>query len=188
MDTPASSKSPPSKEKDYVSAYNKRRYQAQRQAVLDSRKEYYLNNKETIIKSHTEYRRKKYHTDPAFKLRDLITRAVNYGMKKNGQSITKYLPYSLDELKEHTEKQFESWMNWDNHGVYDPKTWDDNDSTTWTWNLDHIIPQSDLPYTSMGDDNFKKCWGLNNLRPLSSKQNFLDGINRSRHSRGKDGQ
>lgn len=26
------------------------------------------------------------------------------------------------------------------------------------------------------DDEFKKCWSSENLRPLSSKQNFLDGV------------
>lgn len=27
----------------------------------------------------------------------------------------------------------------------------------------------------MEDENFKKCWALSNLRPLSAKQNVLDG-------------
>lgn len=72
-------------------------------------------------------------------------------------------------------------MNWNNQGTYNVQTWDSNDSTTWTWQLDHIIPQSDLPYISMEDNNFKKCWSLNNLRPLSAKQNLLDGATRIRH-------
>ena len=72
-------------------------------------------------------------------------------------------------------------MNWDNWGRFISKKWNDHDKLTWTWQLDHIIPQSDLPYTSMEDDNFKKCWSLDNLRPLSAKQNYLDGINRVRH-------
>lgn len=72
-------------------------------------------------------------------------------------------------------------MNWNNHGKYDSKTWDDNDSSTWTWQLDHIIPHSDLPYQSMTDENFLKCWALDNLRPLSSKQNLIDGTTRARH-------
>jgi hypothetical protein len=33
----------------------------------------------------------------------------------------------------------------------------------------------------MQDDNFSKCWSLGNLRPLSSKQNLIDGIRRNRH-------
>jgi hypothetical protein len=74
-------------------------------------------------------------------------------------------------------------MNWNNQGVYRPSLWDDSDSSTWVWQLDHILPQSDLPYTSMEDDNFKKCWALSNLRPLSAKQNLLDGATKIRHKK-----
>lgn len=90
----------------------------------------------------------------------------------------KYIPYSIEDLKIHIEKQFESWMTWDNHGRYDRESWNDNDSNTWTWQFDHIIPQSLLPYTNMEDENFQKCWALENLRPLSAKQNLIDGNRR----------
>jgi hypothetical protein len=33
----------------------------------------------------------------------------------------------------------------------------------------------------MDDEEFKKCWSLDNLRPLSAKQNILDGTSRKRH-------
>ena len=66
-------------------------------------------------------------------------------------------------------------MAWSNWGKYDVKTWDDNNFATWTWNIDHIIPQDALPYTSMTDENFKKCWALENLRPLSAKVNIIKG-------------
>ncbi len=120
----------------------------------------------------------------------IIRKSISYSIwkylklsnsSKNGISCLKYLPYSINELKEHLEKQFEPWMNWSNCGKYIKSLWDDKDYNTWTWQLDHIMPQSDLPYTSMQDDNFKKCWALENLRPLSSKQNNLDGANRTRH-------
>ena len=101
-----------------------------------------------------------------------------FSFNKNGQSSSKYLPYTIQELKQHLEKQFEPWMNWDNQGKYDPKTWNDGDPTTWTWQIDHIIPQSKLSYTSIDQDNFQKAWALNNLRPLSAKQNILDGNRR----------
>jgi hypothetical protein len=103
------------------------------------------------------------------------------------------MPSTFQEMKYHIEDLFSApynltrdgkvWMTWENWGKYDPKTWDDNDPSTWTWQLDHIIPQSDLPYTSMQDENFKKCWSLENLRPLSAKQNFLDGVRRTRHAK-----
>ena len=96
--------------------------------------------------------------DPVFRLRKhTSSRISNYlrsiSSGKNGQSILKY----------------------------DPKTWDDNNFATWTWNIDHIIPHSDLHYSSMEDDNFKKCWALSNLRPINAKQNVLDGVSGIRH-------
>ena len=84
----------------------------------------------------------------------------------------------MQELKEHLEKQFEPWMTWQNQGVYRLDKWDDNDSSTWKWHIDHIVPQSHLLYLSMTDDNFKKCWALENLRPLSGKENVGDGNRR----------
>ena len=80
----------------------------------------------------------------------------------------------MKELKSHIENQFEPWMTWNNQGLYNLHTWNDNDSATWTWQIDHIIPQSKLPFMSMEDENFKKCWALENLRPLSSKQNLIE--------------
>jgi hypothetical protein len=53
-----------------------------------------------------------------------------------------------------------------------------NKSTTWTWNIDHIIPHSTFKYISMEDQSFKECWSLTNLRPYSAKQNILDKDNR----------
>jgi hypothetical protein len=70
-------------------------------------------------------------------------------------------------------------MNWDNHGKYCLDVWDDNNSNTWTWQIDHIIPQSQLVYDSMAHPNFLKCWALSNLRPLSAKKTVIDGARRS---------
>jgi hypothetical protein len=100
---------------------------------------------------------------------------------KKGLSFKKYIGYTMEELKQYLESLFEPWMNWQNHGQYLYSKWDDNNSSTWTWNIDHIIPQSELPYSSMEDENFKKCWALDNLRPLSAKQNVIEGSRRTRH-------
>lgn len=67
------------------------------------------------------------------------------------------MPYTIIELKQYLELQFESRMNWDNWGIYNIEIWNDTDS--WVWQIDHIIPQSKLPFSSMKDENFKKCWG-----------------------------
>lgn len=167
-----------------------------RKEWLSKNKDYRIANKDKL----QEYRRtrvekdrenlrnwqnKKRKEDPIFKLRGIVSTSVCIAIKKLGYSkngsILKNLPYSIQTLKDHLEAQFEPWMNWDNHGKYSSKTWDDNDSSTWTWQIDHIIPHSDLPYKSMSDENFLKCWALKNLRPLSAKQNLIDGTTRVRH-------
>jgi hypothetical protein len=125
-------------------------------------------------------------TDPAFKIRHIISASILDVLKrnkssKNNISCLQFLPYTMQELKKHIESQFETWMSWDNHGLYNPKTWDDKDITTWTWQIDHIIPHSTFQYTSMEDQAFQECWALSNLRPYSAKQNILDGVKRIRH-------
>lgn len=138
---------------------------------------YYYDNKEVLRQKKRDYIKNRYKHDVKYRLRILISRAVNISLKsisssKQGMSIVNCLPYTLETLKEHIEKQFEEWMTWDNHGKYNLSTWDDNDRSTWTWQIDHIIPQSTFKYTSMEDEEFKQCWSLDNLRPLSSKQNL----------------
>ena len=76
-------------------------------------------------------------------------------------------------------------MTWDNWGKYDPETWDDNNPSTFTWELDHIQPHSTFRYKSMKSKAFRECWALSNLRPLSAKQNNADGVTRVRHGKKK---
>jgi hypothetical protein len=171
--------------KKKISEYQKSWSEENKEHLKKYKSKYDTDNKESIRQSKREYEKNRYANDPLFKLRKRISRQVNRaikaaGLSKHNQSIVKFLPYTLSQLKEHLEKQFEPWMTWNNYGNYTLK-WDDSESTTWTWNIDHIIPQSDLPYISMTDDNFQKCWALNNLRPLSAKQNCLDGTNGIRH-------
>lgn len=127
-----------------------------------------------------EYESNRIKNDHVFKLKrdisSLIRRSLNG--KKSRASIWKYLPYTKEDLKKHLESLFEPWMNWNNKGLYSPDNWMDNDSSTWTWHIDHIIPNSKFSYASMNDKSFQDCWALSNLRPYSAKQNCLDGNRR----------
>lgn len=142
---------------------------------------YRIKNKIKINQRTFTYIKNRRINDPIFRLRKNISYSIWYHLKLNDsskkESIIKYLNYSIKDLKKHLESKFESWMNWSNYGTYS-SSWDDNNPLTWRWNIDHIIPQSKLPYFSMEDDNFKKCWSLNNLRPFSAKQNIIDGNKR----------
>lgn len=124
--------------------------------------------------------------EPLFKLRDRISTSIYQSLKrnaggKNKKSFLKFLPYSIKELKQYIESIFEPWMTWKNHGIYSNLNWNDEDSSSWKWQLDHIIPHSHFKYQTMDCEDFKKCWSLSNLRPYSAKQNVLDGANKTRH-------
>jgi hypothetical protein len=116
-----------------------------------------------------EYRRmwqkRKEALDPSFKIRRRVSTAIRKHLtNKNNTSIFKYLPYSAEELKRHLESMFEPWMNWDNYG-----------SSPGCWSIDHVKPQSKLPYTSYDDPNFHECWALENLQPMRHIDNMKKG-------------
>ena len=117
------------------------------------------------LQQKAEYKRLRRKTDPAFKLRCLISTNVYDGLHKNhckkNNSTWQALPYTPEDLRCHLESQFTKDMNWDNHGTY--------------WHIDHIIPQAALPYDSMEHPNFLKCWSLDNLQPLPAKDNVTKG-------------
>jgi len=73
------------------------------------------------------------------------------GRQKSGSCMS-YLPFTLNQLKEHLESKFDINMNWENYGSY--------------WDIDHIYPHSLLPYENMTDQNFLSVWSLENLQPL----------------------
>ncbi len=142
---------------------------------------YRLLHKEKRRIQNRESEKRRILRDPAFKIRKNLSNSIYCALirnksTKNNLSILKYLPYTIQELKQHLENKFESWMNWNNWGVYDPKTWNDQDSTTWTWQIDHIIPHSLFCYNSMEDQQFHECWALKNLRPYSAKNNCMENV------------
>jgi len=108
--------------------------------------------------------KRKYYADPSFRLRGNIRSRVWEALKLNGgsknSSILKALDYSLEELKFHLESQFTPGMSWE---------------ISKSFSVDHIIPQSMFQFTSIQDEEFRLCWALDNLRPLSLSQNFGDG-------------
>lgn len=160
--------------------YNKDYYNQNKQTIKEKQKKYRVKNKTNIRKYNNNLERNKRRNDPSFRLRKDLSRAIHLALKesngiKHNVSVMKYINYTIQELRQHLESKFEFWMTWDNHGIYRRDEYNENDSSTWTWQIDHIIPQSKLSYSSMEDDNFKKCWALNNLRPLKSIDNIKKG-------------
>jgi hypothetical protein len=66
--------------------------------------------------------------------------------------------YTIDQLQRHLEKQFDENMTWGNYGAY--------------WHVDHIIPISAFNFSRPEDIDFRRCWALQNLRPLEARENL----------------
>ena len=164
------------------SIFNKEYRKNHKNELSKANKEYRKINKIRLSKYKNEYLKNKRKNNSIYKLKINASTGVYKGLKKNNSSknrtsVWNYLDYTPEGLKLHLEAQFNDlgneWMNWNNYGLYDPNKK--------TWNIDHIIPHSTFKYSSMEDNDFKKCWELNNLRPLEAKQNILDGATRIRH-------
>jgi hypothetical protein len=169
--------------KDKKKLYDKKRYYLHCEIIKKLKREHYYKNKFSYLQRNKKNNIRRYNSDIKYKLKSRLSSEIRkhllkMNLSKSGESIINYLPYSIEELKKHIESLFENWMNWENHGIYDSETWDDNDQSTWTWQIDHIIPHSKFNYHSMKDKEFLECWDLKNLRPLSSKQNIIDGNRR----------
>jgi len=169
---------------------NKDKLQEYEAGRKEQNKLYREENKDKILQYNDEYRKNRSINDPAYAFRLIISSSIRkqlrlIGCGKQGLSFLDNVGYTMQDFIEHIERQFlepgNEWMNWQNHGKYKWREWDDNNTATWKWQLDHIIPHSTFQYTSMEDQSFRDCWALSNLRPLSAKQNLLDGVNRIRH-------
>jgi hypothetical protein len=133
------------------------------------------SKKESYRQWHREWQKNKEENDIDFKLKRRVSSLLRHYINKKGANSFDLFDYTKDELKIHIESLFEPWMNWDNWGAYKASEWNDDDSSTWKWHIDHIIPQSSFKYKSVNDVEFKECWKLSNLRPLSAKANIEKG-------------
>jgi hypothetical protein len=167
--------------KEYNAKYNAspevKAHKKECNAKYHAKPEVRARRKERDLRPESKERRKKYNSRPetkarrndrynndlSFRLRRVVSTAIGGALKRNngskrGDSAMKYLPYTIKDLKVHLERQFDDKMSWENYGT--------------EWHIDHICPQSKLPYDSMQHPNFQKAWALKNLRPLEASENL----------------
>ena len=124
-------------------------------------KEWREKNLESHRKRKRTYEKTRKDNDPLYKLISNFRTAIYQVLKesnvgKNGHYF-EILKYTPEELINHLEKQFVDDMSWDNYGK---------------WHVDHILPISSFQINEIGDNEFMKCWSLNNLQPLWGDENI----------------
>jgi hypothetical protein len=124
-------------------------------------KEWREKNIDRHRKNKRDYEKTRKHNDPLYKLINNFRTAIYQVLKENNlQKNGHYfeiLKYSPEDLIVHLENQFKDGMNWDNYGE---------------WHVDHVLPISRHNIQEIGDEEFMKCWSLNNLQPMWGQENI----------------
>lgn len=146
----------------------------------------YLENKEEVIKSQTEWRRKNwdkvykqrkesgyckrsrkkwYHNRGKFNINWVISERIRSRVrsvlndKVKSKSTLELLGCSIDDLKKHLQSKFYADMSWENYGTY--------------WHIDHIRPCAS--FNLQNEQEQKICFHYTNLQPLTAKDNLSKG-------------
>lgn len=144
----------PEKKKAYLKKYEQE-HPGEKQSYLKKYRQTPEHKKE---KNKQQRERRK--TDPKFHLNGRMSTSICEALKglKGGRHWEFLVGYTLADLKNHLEKQFDEKMNWGNQGSY--------------WHIDHIKPKSLFDFTTAEDPQFLECWGLKNLQPLEAMANL----------------
>ena len=149
------------KNKDYLCEKHKKWSEKNREHL----NEYHKNWRETNIDKHRENKRnyEKYRkaNDPLYKLIANFRTAIYQVLKENNLNKNGHyfviLKYTPEELIQHLESQFTDGMNWENYG---------------DWHVDHKLPITYFRISEPGDEEFMKCWSLDNLQPMWGEENI----------------
>ena len=152
------------KKREYDKLYQKKYIIKNKKKDKERKKEYYQKNKEKILERNKNVRRKRYHSDEMFRCTSAIRSLIRKNIVKKGYSKTsrtfEILGCSYEEFKKHIESNWDDWMTWDNHGLY-------NGEEKCGWDLDHIVPVS----SAQCEEDIYRLNHYSNIQPLCSYVN-----------------
>lgn len=120
-------------------------------------------NVEHAMAKSAQRNRERRRTDPKYSMLCRI-RARLSTMKRGKASkrTEQLLGYTMQELKEHIQRQFTRGMTWGKFMAGEI-------------HIDHIVPVAAFNITSLDCEDFKRCWALSNLRPMWAEDNLAKG-------------
>ena len=150
--------------------YYRQYYEKNKERESSRQKQYRGENLEKCRETHRNWRAenpdyyrkyvKEYRAkNPWARISHSISRGISHSISgaKNGGHWESLVNYTRDDLMAHLESQFTKGMTWENYGE---------------WHIDHIRPISSFIFGSIEDEDFKKCWSLENLQPLWAHDNL----------------
>jgi hypothetical protein len=163
-------------------AYNKEKRQkyleANKVKIAEQKKDYYKVNKNDMLSNQKEWREANKERQTKFRsdklknnnlhnikcsIRTLIGNSFRCNRIKKLSKTELILGCSFEQLKQHIESQFESWMTWDNKGHWNGIP----NELNVAWDIDHIEPL----INAKTESDLIRLNHYTNLRPLCSYTN-----------------
>jgi hypothetical protein len=143
----------------------RKNYKKWSESRRDYLNDYHQKWREKNIDKHREnkrnYEKTRKHNDPLYKLISNFRTAIYQVLKESNVAKNKHyfdiLQYTPESLINHLESQFDENMNWENYGE---------------WHVDHKLPITSFNIQEMGDEEFMRCWSLDNLQPMWGTDNI----------------
>ena len=109
---------------------------------------------------------KRVHSDPGRHLEHYIGIAMGKmlkGIRGSSKTVMSYSEFiDTDDLRDHFESQFESWMTWENYGKA-------SKDGVKHWNVGHVIAR--VLYDANDGEDVRRCWSKKNLFPQDANEN-----------------
>jgi hypothetical protein len=149
------------KNREKIFAYHAKYRKENKEEINRKIREWYYKNIKKVKKRIKMYN-KVYRNTLHFKIKDNMRRRIRTALKKdNGkktQRTMKLVGCTVEELKQHIEKQFKPGMSWKKRHLF---------------HIDHIIPCASFDLTKLSQQ--KKCFHYTNLQPLWAIDNIKKG-------------
>ncbi len=133
-----------------------------REHLTEYHKQWRSENVDKWRKTKRDYERNRKARDPLYKLISNFRTAIYQVLKESNVEKNKHyfdiLQYTPEELITHLENKFTDKMSWDNYG---------------DWHVDHKLPITHFNIQEMGDEEFMRCWSLDNLQPMWGFDNIF---------------
>jgi hypothetical protein len=170
------------KNKEKKKEYGKNYREENSDTLKEKKKIYYKENKDKwdvynenkdkdVVNNRQKFR---YKTDILYRLKNNISGAINKSLIKKGHTknsrTTDILGCSIEDFKIYLESKFESWMKWENKGLY-------NGEFEYGWDIDHIEPL--FPEgVERTEEDIIRLNHYTNLQPLCSYMNRYVKMNK----------
>lgn len=135
--------------KEFMKSYSSTYYQKNKERLRPIRAKYQIERRKKCVLNLLKHR-----------IRQNIGSSIKRKNFKKNSTTELILGCSFLNFKIYLESKFESWMTWENSGLY-------NGTYNFGWDLDHIIPVS----LAKTEEELYKLNHYSNFQPLCSKIN-----------------